>query len=187
MPRIAQSLIRRISSTSSPRPYPWYAERGVHAPVAHHRSAGVERGAHDLGDVLGPVGGDDQELGAVVEVDDADVVEDLPQSPADVRPAGLPREDGAERVGEQGGLGALAASLRPFEGDVQRPRAGHGQRFFAALFLAGRLARAGRLLPPPFAATCSRRTASSSYARSGSISSTRSPLPIEALVSPSVT
>jgi hypothetical protein len=37
------------------------------------------------------------------------------------------------------------------------------------------------------AATCSRRIASSSKARSGSISSMRSPLPIDAFVSPSVT
>src|SRR5215207_2705103 len=98
-------------------------------------------------------------------------------------------QHGTQGLGQQGRLSGLATSLGALEGDVERARIGHGQRFFAALFLAGRLGRAVRLaLPsPPFAATCSRRTASNSYARSGVISSIRSPLPIEAFVSPSVT
>ena len=67
-------------------------ERRVHAAVADDGAPGGERRAHDLGDVLGPVGGGDQRLGAVVEVGDVGVVEDLRAAARRRRAAGLAGE-----------------------------------------------------------------------------------------------
>ncbi len=83
---------------------------------------GIERRAHDFGDVLGPIGGDDQRLGSGVELGHRDVVENRPQALTDRRPARLARQHRADRVGQPLGLGALAATLWPFEGDVDRRR-----------------------------------------------------------------
>ena len=54
-------------------------ERRVDAAIADDRPTGTKGREHDLGDVLGPVGGGDQRLGASVELDDVVVVEDLAQ------------------------------------------------------------------------------------------------------------
>ena len=51
----------------------------VHRAVAHDVAAGRERRTHDLGQVLGPVGGHDQCLGVIVEIGDVGVVQDLTQ------------------------------------------------------------------------------------------------------------
>ena len=63
-------------------------------------SSGLQRRPHHPRDVLGSVSGCDQRLGAVLEVDDVDVVKDRPEPGADVRTAGLPREHGVERSGQ---------------------------------------------------------------------------------------
>ena len=152
-------------------------ERRVDAAVADDGATGAQRRKHDLGEVLGTVGGGDQRLGAGVELGDVVVVEDLAQPLPDRRAARLVGEHGAERLGEQRRLGALAAALGPLEGDVGRrqPSLPLGPLAVAAALLGGASSSPGAFLAapscavfggPPLAATCSRRTASSSKARS---------------------
>ena len=88
-------------------------ERGVHRAVADDMATGGQRGTHDLGHVLGAVGGDDQRLGAIVEIEHGRVVQDRPQPLTDRRAAGLTRDDGADRPRRDACAGALATSLAP--------------------------------------------------------------------------
>jgi hypothetical protein len=117
-------------------------------------------------------------------------VQDGPQAGTDRRAPGLPGEDRSQLVGQPTGLGRLAAALGPFDGDVDGsvhgipPLLPGGQSasdrfaeavffvadrfpaaafFFAADFLPAAFFRPlDFFLVPPFAATASRRMASSS-------------------------
>ena len=94
-PSVAQRLSGSTPAGSRPRPWPWYAiEEWKYRSVTTWRP-GLERRADDRGDVLGPVGGHEQRLGA--RVDDAGVrVEEVAaDGGAEGRAAGLPGPDGA--------------------------------------------------------------------------------------------
>src|SRR5215216_3541275 len=99
-------------------------QRRRHEPVAHDIGAAGERGTDDIGDLLRPVGGEEESLGRRI---DGPVT--LQQERADGRPrlrrAGLERFDhvtspGPEPIGEAPGLGALAAGVASLEDDECR-------------------------------------------------------------------
>ena len=229
-PSTAQSLIAPQLVEVEPAAVALVGERRVDAAIADHVPAGGQRRAHHLGEVLGPVGGRDQRLGAVGEVGRrVGVVEDRR---AAARRSAVPPvsrvSTAPSAAARQRGLGALAAALGTLEGDVRRtgtavtlrrgvphpsgppasersvrrersapdrrlawrrPSWRGGASCAAAAFLAGGLFGAARLAgAPPLVGDRPRGgpPAARRPARAAS-SSRRSPLPIDALVSPSVT
>ena len=107
---------------------PLVGQGGVHAAVGDHVTAGAQCRGDDLGEVLGPVRGGEQRLGAVVHRRDLWIVEDGPDPPADGRPTRLPGEHCVERTGQCRRHRALAAPLGPFEGDVPAAHRSEGTR-----------------------------------------------------------
>ena len=103
-------------------------ERGVHRPVAHHMAARREGRADELGEVLGPIGGDQQRLGGVVEVAVGRVGHDLSDHPPDPGAAVLPGHDRVEGGAEPGCMRGLTAALGPLEGDVAAGDDRHEER-----------------------------------------------------------
>ena len=74
-------------------PTPWYDERRRHVAVAHDPRAARERGADDLGDVLGPVGGHQQRLGRAGRSARRRRARSAPERAPERRAAGLERLD----------------------------------------------------------------------------------------------
>ena len=81
-------------------------------------ATGGQRRHHDLIEMLGSVGGHHQRFGAGADSNVGGVEQQLTEAGAEPGTAGLPGQDGAEALGQDRSLGALARTLAPLERDV---------------------------------------------------------------------
>ena len=100
-------------------------ERGVEEAVGHDPAPGREGGADDALDQLGPRGGEEVGLGGQAQVPGLAVQDEPADALAQHRPARLAGERDAQAaalqgLGEQPGLGRLAAAVDALEGDEAR-------------------------------------------------------------------
>src|SRR3546814_6970952 len=98
--------------------YTYWTTRSLHGalPVYDRATAGDRRDDR-LHDVLGAVGGHEQRLGPVGDVEVGRVEQQAAQLDAQRGVAGLEGEQGPEPLRQAAGLGGLAAALAALEGD----------------------------------------------------------------------